>query len=45
MAPIDLLLAAVADRHELGTLDYDREYDLPVSKNLPATIGAERDRA
>jgi hypothetical protein len=28
MAPIDLLLAALAHRHEQGILQYDREYDV-----------------
>jgi predicted nucleic acid-binding protein len=28
LPPVDLLVAAVADRHGLGVLHYDRDYDL-----------------
>ena len=28
MPPVDLLLAALAERHQLGILHYDRDYDL-----------------
>lgn len=28
LAPVDLLIAAVADRHRLGVLHYDGDYDL-----------------
>jgi len=28
LPPVDLLVAALADRHELGILHYDRDYDL-----------------
>lgn len=28
MPPVDLLLAALADRYQLGILHYDRDYDL-----------------
>ena len=28
MPPVDLLVAAIADRHGLGVLHYDRDYDL-----------------
>jgi predicted nucleic acid-binding protein len=28
LPPVDLLVAALADRHELGVLHYDRDYDL-----------------
>ena len=28
MPPVDILVAAVADRHRLGILHYDRDYDL-----------------
>lgn len=28
MPPVDLLLAALADRHRIGILHYDRDYDL-----------------
>jgi predicted nucleic acid-binding protein len=32
MPPVDVLLAAIAERHELGVLHYDRDYDLLASK-------------
>jgi len=32
MPPVDLILAAVADRHELGVLHYDGDYDILRSK-------------
>jgi hypothetical protein len=28
LPPVDLLLAALAERHQLGILHYDRDYDL-----------------
>jgi hypothetical protein len=28
LPPVDLMTAALADRHELGILHYDRDYDL-----------------
>jgi len=28
MPPVDILVAALADRHEVGILHYDRDYDL-----------------
>jgi hypothetical protein len=28
LPPVDILLAALADRHRLGILHYDRDYDL-----------------
>ena len=28
LPPVDLLVAALADRHGLGVLHYDRDYDL-----------------
>jgi predicted nucleic acid-binding protein len=28
LPPVDLVVAALADRHELGILHYDRDYDL-----------------
>ena len=28
LPPVDLLIAALADRHRLGVLHYDRDYDL-----------------
>lgn len=28
LPPVDLLIAALADRHELGVLHYDDDYDL-----------------
>jgi predicted nucleic acid-binding protein len=28
LPPVDILLAALADRHQLGILHYDRDYDL-----------------
>jgi len=28
MPPVDILVAALADRHQLGILHYDRDYDL-----------------
>ena len=30
--PIDVILAAVADRHEIGVLHYDKEFDLLLEK-------------
>jgi hypothetical protein len=30
--PVDLLVAAIADRHRLGILHYDRDYDLLAEK-------------
>jgi len=32
MPPVDLILAAVADRHHLGVLHYDGDYDILRSK-------------
>ena len=32
LPPVDLLVAALADRHELGVLHYDRDYDLLAAK-------------
>ena len=32
LPPVDLMLAAVADRHQLDILHYDADYDLIVSK-------------
>jgi predicted nucleic acid-binding protein len=32
LPPVDLLVAALADRHELGVLHYDRDYDLLTEK-------------
>jgi predicted nucleic acid-binding protein len=32
LPPVDLLLAATADRHRLGVLHYDRDYDLIAEK-------------
>jgi len=32
LPPVDLLLAAVADRHDLAVLHYDRDYDLLAEK-------------
>jgi hypothetical protein len=32
MPPVDLLIGAVADRHGLGVLHYDRDYDRLVEK-------------
>jgi predicted nucleic acid-binding protein len=32
LPPVDLLMAAVADRHGLGVLHYDRDYDLLAEK-------------
>jgi len=32
MPPVDLILAAIADRHGLGVLHYDRDFDLLRSK-------------
>lgn len=32
LPPVDLLVAALADRHELGVLHYDRDYDLLAEK-------------
>jgi predicted nucleic acid-binding protein len=32
LPPVDLLVAALADRHDLGVLHYDRDYDLIADK-------------
>jgi predicted nucleic acid-binding protein len=32
LPPVDLLVAAIADRHRLGVLHYDRDYDLIAEK-------------
>jgi predicted nucleic acid-binding protein len=32
LPPVDLLIAALADRHELGVLHYDHDYDLITEK-------------
>jgi predicted nucleic acid-binding protein len=32
LPPVDLLVAAIADRHGIGVLHYDRDYDLIASK-------------
>jgi predicted nucleic acid-binding protein len=32
MPPVDLLIAALADRHELGVLHYDSDFDLILEK-------------
>jgi predicted nucleic acid-binding protein len=32
LPPVDLLVAAIADRHRLGVLHYDRDYDLLAEK-------------
>jgi predicted nucleic acid-binding protein len=32
LPPVDLLMAALADRHGLGILHYDRDYDLVAEK-------------
>lgn len=32
LPPVDLLVAALADRHELGVIHYDRDYDLLADK-------------
>jgi predicted nucleic acid-binding protein len=32
LPPVDLLVAAVADRHGLGVLHYDRDYDVLAAK-------------
>ena len=32
LPPVDLLVAATADRHRLGVLHYDRDYDLIAEK-------------
>jgi predicted nucleic acid-binding protein len=32
LSPVDLLVAAIADRHGLGILHYDRDYDLLAEK-------------
>jgi predicted nucleic acid-binding protein len=32
LPPVDLLVAALADRHELGVLHYDHDYDLIAEK-------------
>lgn len=32
LPPVDLLMAAIAERHELDVLHYDADYDLIVSK-------------
>ena len=33
LPPVDLLVAAIADRHELGVLHYDHDYDLIAEKS------------
>ena len=32
LRPVDILVAAIAHRHEVGVLHYDRDYDLVLSK-------------
>jgi predicted nucleic acid-binding protein len=32
LPPVDLMVAAIADRHRLGVLHYDRDYDLIAEK-------------
>ena len=32
LPPVDLIVAAIADRHGLGVLHYDRDYDLVAEK-------------
>jgi predicted nucleic acid-binding protein len=32
LPPVDILVAAIAHRHEVGVLHYDRDYDLILSK-------------
>ena len=32
LPPVDLLVAAIADRHRVGVLHYDRDYDLLAEK-------------
>lgn len=32
LPPVDLLIAAIADRHELGVLHYDSDFDLILAK-------------
>jgi predicted nucleic acid-binding protein len=32
LAPVDILVAAIAHRHDVGVLHYDRDYDLIASK-------------
>ena len=32
MPPVDLIIAALADRHELGILHYDNDFDLLLEK-------------
>jgi predicted nucleic acid-binding protein len=32
LPPVDLLVAAIADRHRLGVLHYDRDYDVIAEK-------------
>ena len=32
LPPVDLILAAIADRHEVGVLHYDSDYDILTSK-------------
>jgi predicted nucleic acid-binding protein len=32
LPPVDLLVAALADRHQLGVLHYDRDYDVVAEK-------------
>ena len=32
LPPVDLIIAALADRHELGVLHYDHDYDLIADK-------------
>ena len=33
MPPVDLLIAALAERHELGILHYDHDYDVILAKS------------
>jgi predicted nucleic acid-binding protein len=33
LPPVDLLVAAIADRHELGVLHYDHDYDVIADKS------------
>jgi predicted nucleic acid-binding protein len=39
LPPVDLLVAAIADRHGLGVLHYDRDYDL-LSEKTDLDIGS-----
>lgn len=32
MAPVDLIIAGLADRHEIGVLHYDADYDVVLDK-------------